>query len=219
MRVIFIAAVIAGLGACAKPEAVHIARMPLEILRAEGEAPRMGEVYLEAGSFDPGSRFAFQIWIDPEGDEIGTLRGVTWAVKFPDYCRDQATWVQSVLIGPSGQVWRGYRTYVPAGPDRHQDWSSGGSGAERHGGPATPGLLEAAAEGGRFTIGLEDNTGQRIYEEVIDTLTPARREQLFAANVEAVRNADPAMPVAGERLYSVVSPALPALPNPPRPCP
>lgn len=58
-----------------------------------------------------------------------------------------------------------------------------------------------------------------MYEEVIDTLAPAKREQLFAANVEAVRNADPEMPVAGEQLYSLVNPARPALPNPPRPCP
>jgi len=219
MRALIIAAAFTALGACATSDPVHTVHMPLEILRAEGQAPRMGEVYLQAGSLDPGARFVFDIWFDPEADEIGTLRAVTWAVKFPDYCRDQATWVQSVLIGPSGQVWRGYRTYVPAGPDRHQDWSSGSSGAERHGGPSTPGLLEAAAEGGRFTIGLEDNTGQRMYEEVIDTLTPARREQLFAANVEAVRNADPEMPVAGEQLYSLVNPARAPLPNPPRPCP
>lgn len=117
-------------------------------------------------------------------------------MRFGDYCRDRPSWLQSVIEGPRGQVWRGYRVPVPAGPDRAQDWSSGGNGADQYGGPATPGIVEAMAEGGRFTFALEDNEGQRWNAVTIDTLMPLERERLYAAFV-AGRPASEADPSEG----------------------
>lgn len=201
------------LSACATAPEMQTVRMPLEILRAEGEAPRMGEVYLMAGDYKEGSPFSFNVWYRPQGGTLGIPASVSWTVKFLDYCRDRPSWVQSVVIGPSGQVWRGFRVSVPAGPVRSQDWSSGSSRATGPNAFATPGLLEAIISGGRFTLALEDDTGQRWRPVVIDTLDPEARERLFAANMEALAAAPADTPVAGERLLRVVEASAPAKPT------
>jgi hypothetical protein len=204
----------------AAPEAdVHALRLPLNILRAEGQPPRMGEVYLQAGSESQASPFVFYVFYDADKAELGDPQSIGWTVRFNDYCRDRPGWVQSVVTGPSGQVWRGFRVSVPAGPDRMQNWSSGSSQASGPGAVATPGLLEAVRGGGRFTIALEDDEGRRWNPEVIDTLDPSGREQLYKANLEAVAAAPATLPVAGERLLEVRTQAPRTLPSPPNPCP
>jgi len=148
-------------------------------MRTEGQPP--GEVSLFAGSYDEASLFSLAIGFKPEGKDLGPPRWMGWTVKFGDYCRDRPSWVQSVVNGPSGQVWRGYRVSVPAGRIRAQDWSSGADAASGPGAVPTPGLLDAVAAGGRFTFALEDDEGQRWNEVVVDTLDPAEREKLFRA--------------------------------------
>lgn len=213
------------LSACATTPApvsappVERAHMPLEILRAKGEAPRMGEAYLMAGSYREDSLFSLRVGFDSDGEQLGQPDYVGWTVRFGNYCKDRPSWVQSVLIGSSGQVWRGFRVAVPPGPDRMQDWSSGATGAVGPDAGTTAGLLEVIAGGGRFTLALEDDDGERWRPTVIDTLTPAERERLFEANRRAVLAADPDMPVAEERLLVVVEAPPVTLPNPPRPCP
>lgn len=197
---------------------VYEARMPVDIRREEGQAPRMGEVRLMAGSHAEDSLFVLSVDFDSDGERLGEPSSVAWTVRFGTYCRNTPGWLQSVLIGPDGQLWRGRRVPVPAGPDRAQDWSTGSTGSERYGGEPTPGLIEAMSRGGRFTLALENDGGERFNPVVVDTLTPARREALFARNVELVREADPAMPPRGERLLRVVEQTV-ALPYPPRPCP
>lgn len=140
-----------------------------------------GVIAVRAGTYADETGFTFNILYANVADELGQPTDVVWTVKFADYCRNRTSWVQSVVIGPSGDAWYGYRVMVPAGPTRDQDWSSGGNDAEQFGGPATPGLLEAVAQGGRFTLALEDDTGQRHNPIVIDTHTPAQREALFNA--------------------------------------
>ncbi len=53
-----IALLLAGLAlsACATGPTVERARMPLELVRAEGQAPRMGEVHVFAGGYDEDGR-------------------------------------------------------------------------------------------------------------------------------------------------------------------
>jgi hypothetical protein len=205
--------------ACAAPSKVYEARMPLEVRRAEGQAPRMGDVALRAGGDSKGDPFSFTLRFDSDGEHLGSPHSVGWTVKFGDYCRDRPSWVQSVLIGPNGQAWPGWRVFVPAGLDRGQDWSTGYASVNEADAVAAPGLLEALKKGGRFKIALEDDEGRYWHEAVIDLQSPSRWEQLFAANRVAVGAADPDMPLRGATpLIAVYQP--PFTPPPlPRPCP
>ena len=129
MRTLLLPFVLLALSACATAPSVHQATMPLEILRDPGKPPRMGDSVLKAGADTQDSLFSLGVFFDSEGTELGAPRSVGWTVKLGAYCRNRDSWVQSVLIGPAGQVWRGFRTNVPAGPDRSHDWSSGSTGA------------------------------------------------------------------------------------------
>lgn len=140
-----------------------------------------GDLALRAGGYVDVEGFGFQIWFENDATDLSTPKSVTWGIGFKNYCRPRDSRVQSVIVGPTGQVWRGYPVFVPAGPNHPQHWSSGGSGADAYGGPATPGLLEAVTQGGRFILAVEDDEGRRWNAVAIDTLTPTARNQLFAA--------------------------------------
>lgn len=192
-------------------------RLPLDILRDPGQPPRMGEVRVEAGGYQPGDPFMFDIYFDSDGTTLGRPRSVSWQMKFGDYCRDRPSYLQSILIGPSGRIWRVRQVFVPAGPDRGQDWSSGGFDTDD--GPNAQALLDAVAAGGRFTLALEDDAGQHWNTAVIDTLTPAERQRQFAANLAEFAKVDPStVPVASDLLMVAPLEVAP-LPSPPRPCP
>lgn len=167
-----------------------------ETVRLEQED---GAFVLKAGTYADQSGFVFNIRYRNTTSELGSPTGVTWTVDFSGYCRDRSSWVESVLIAPTGEKWRGYRVAVPAGPVRRQDWSSGGDGADRYGGPSTPGLLNAIERGGQFVLALEDDTGVRHNTVVINTLTPQEREALFqAAPRDQPRPSKPLMVVTAE---------------------
>ena len=203
------------LTACAGGPSVETARMPLEILRTEGQAPRMGEVVLEAGGYEDGDPFYVTISFDSDGTTLGAPKTVAWQMPLTPYCRDQPGRVDTVLIGPGGQVWAGRGVDLPAGPDRPQDWSTG-----YFTGVTAPDLLEAVAAGGRFTVAIRDADGQVSNAQVFDSLTPARRERLFAANLAELRATDPAtVPVKGEQMLRVAEPEPFAFPSPRRSCP
>jgi hypothetical protein len=204
--------------ACATSPAIELATMPVEILRAEGQPPRMGDVVLEAGGYLEENPFGLNVWFNSDGKTLGKPRQVSWRVRLGDYCRDRPSTVQAVLVGPSGQLWKGWRRDIPAGPDRPSDVVTGSSGATGPGAVATPGLLEAMAEGGVFTVALEDDEGRVWNRVAVDTLRPARRLELFADNQQAVRDADPAMPARSPQMLTVVE-RQPYTPPPPRPCP
>lgn len=140
-----------------------------------------GELSLKAGDYVDVSGFSFDIGFENDAADLSAPNSVSWSIGFQNYCRDRDSWVQSIVVGPSGQVWRGYRVFVPAGPQHPQHWSSGGNGSDAYGGPATPGLLAAAAQGGRFILAVEDDEGQRYNSVAIDTLMPTARNQIFAA--------------------------------------
>lgn len=162
---------------CATPPMSAGEQMRTETVKLEPT----GELALKAGDYVDVSGFVFMVGFENDAVDLSTPNSVTWSIGFRNYCRNRPSWVQSVVIGPSGQVWRGYRVFVPAGPDHPQYWSSGGSGSDAYGGPATPGILEAVAQGGRFILAVEDDEGQRWNAVAIDTLTLASRNQLFAA--------------------------------------
>lgn len=190
--------------------------IPLESVRVEQEVARVdGEArtvdVLMAGDYSPDRRFSFVLRLDDNGPDLGEPRSVTWTMKFGAYCRNRPSWVQSVLTGPSGQVWRGYRVAVPPGPDRSQDWSSGANDANGPGAVATPGLLEAMAGGGRFILALEDDEGQRWNAVTIDTLSPEERQDLLSG--------DASTPPARPQLLQVREAPRPALSSSPRACP
>ncbi len=177
MRLVLIAVGAGILASCATSPASKKA-IRRETVRLERES---GELTLKAGTYAKESGFVFSIGYANSASELGAPTDVSWTVSFLDYCRDRPSWVESVLAGPTGEVWRGYRVAVPAGPVRTQDWSSGADGAEQYGGPPTPGLLNAVKMGGQFTLALEDDAGDRHNAVVIDTLTPSERETLFQA--------------------------------------
>jgi len=193
--------------------------MPLKIVGDEGQPPRMGEARVEIGGITDKDAFQLSIAFDNDETALGKPKSVSWQMKFGAYCRNQPSWIRSVLIGPSGQIWSVQRVFVPAGPDRQQDWSSGGFGGG-YGGPDTQALLDAVAVGGRFTLALQDDDGALWNRAVIDTLTPRQRERLFAANRATLQAADPvAAPLARDRPLIVVENTPVRLPSPPRPCP
>ena len=188
MRLIFYALGAACLSSCATSPATD-GPTRYETARLERQH---GELGLRAGGAYADERgFIFVVGYSNSDSELGPASDVSWTVKLLDYCRDRPSWVESVVIGPAGQKWRGYRVAVPAGPTRRQDWSSGSDGAARYGGPSTPGLLEAVEQGGRFTLALEDDAGVRHNAVVIDTLTPPQREALFQAMPAETRQARP----------------------------
>lgn len=199
------------------------ARPPAETVRVEQQLGRInGQLrpihMLVAGRYASDAPFVLAIRVDDEGDDLGKVSSVGWTVKFGEYCRSRPSWVQSVLVGPTGRVWRGYRVAVPAGPDRGQDWSSGSTGANGPGAVATPGLLEAMDQGGRFAIALEDDEGQRWNEATIETLTRDDREALFAAEKDRrAAHSDKDSNSPGPAKVVALEPFTP--PRVPRPCP
>lgn len=187
------------------------ARMPLRLLREDGQNPRMGSPELFAGEYSGDAPFSISFDFHSDGLTLGPPKGVGMAVRFGDYCRDRPGWLQAVLIAPSGRSWRGHRVPVPAGPDRNQDWSSGYVD--------TPEVRDAVAAGGRFTLALQDDEGRLWHQVRIDTLTPERRAQLYDDNLVAFRAADAATtPVASDMMVGVPLRHV-RLPSPPRPCP
>jgi hypothetical protein len=187
MRLFLIAASAGILASCATSSASEKS-IRRETVRLERES---GELTLKAGTYANESAFVFRIGYANSASELGAPTDVSWTVNFLNYCRDRPSWVESVLVGPTGEVWRGYRVAVPAGPVRTQDWSSGADGAERYGGPPTPGLLNAIKAGGQFTLALEDDAGVRHNAVVIDSLTPSERETLFQATSPEDRRNQP----------------------------
>lgn len=210
MRVLILAAALL-VSACSASSVAGPGPAQPEVVRIE----RAGDVSLMAGSIEEGASYSFNVWYENAGGQLGEPTGVGWSIRFGAYCRDRFSFVQSVLLGPQGQVWRGYRVPVPAGPVRGQDWSSGSDGAGAYGGPATPGLLEAMTEGGRFTLALEDDEGQRWNAVEIDTLSSTERERMYQTFIAA--NPDPAADAWDGML--VVDGLPPSPSNPPRACP
>ena len=194
------------LASCSTLPVATEAQMRVETVRLEPT----GDLSLRAGDYVDVSGFSFDIGFEENATNLSAPDSVTWSIGFRNYCRNRDSWVQSIVTGPSGQVWRGYRVFVPAGPNHPQYWSSGGSGSEAYGGPSTPGLLEAAAEGGRFVLAIEDDEGLQWNAVAIETLTPSARNQLFAAQ-----------PVSQPRQSEMleVRSAPPALPQPLQSCP
>ena len=165
------------LSSCSTLSVSAEAQMRTETVRLEPT----GDLSLRAGDYVEVSGFLFDIGFKENATDLSTPNSVTWSIGFRNYCRNRDSWVQSIVGGPSGQVWRGYRVFVPAGSNHPQHWSNGGSGSAAYGGPATPGILEAAAQGGRFILAIEDDEGQRWNAVAIETLTPSARNQLFSA--------------------------------------
>lgn len=181
-------------------------RMSLEGLRSEGA------VALEAGDVRVDDLFYISFDFERDGDALGRPEGVGLQLHFGAYCRDRNSWVEAVLIAPSGQRWPAHRVDVPQGPDRMQDWSSGYLD--------DPALLEAVEAGGQFTLALQDDEGRLWNTVVIDTLFPASRQRLFAASLAALDAKAPEInPDSGQEMLEVVELEPVTLPSPPRPCP
>ena len=196
-------------GAAAAPPVVDV-RLSLESLGAEGK------VALEAG--DTAENAPFFVFFDfaSDGTALGRPAGVGLQLRFGAYCRDRDSWVEAVLIAPSGQRWPAHRVSVPPGPDRLQDWS--------YGYIDYPALIDAVAAGGRFTLALQDDEGRLWNAVEIDTLSPAQRGPLLVAGrTPPVDTAPGAVAVpdadANTGMIEVVAPAPVALPSPPRLCP
>ncbi|NBW07903.1 MAG: hypothetical protein EBR82_07740 [Caulobacteraceae bacterium] len=210
------------LSACAAGPAVQRATLPLEILRDAGQPPRMGEVRMTVGGYREGEPFMLDVYFDRAGETLGQPTSVSWQHRFMDYCRDTPTWLQSVLIGPSGQVWGVQRVFVPAGPVRQQDWSSGGFSLDRQPGAETQALLDAMADGGRFSLALRDDEGQLWNRAELYILPRNARDRLYAANratlATAVANPE-ATPVATAPMLEVREAEPVRIPATPGACP
>lgn len=226
MRAFILGLVALGLPSCASvPDQLATSpvpyrmTMPLQVLKDEGEAPRMGDVWLRASEDGPGSDFQFSIYFDSDGTRLGGVSLGAWNMAPVSYCRNRPSWVQSVLTAPSGQEWVGRLIFVPQGPDHDRIWSAGSTTA-RYDPLPRQGLKEALEAGGVFRLALRDDEGQEWTPVLIDTLSPAERNVLFEANLAELRALDPAsVPVQGEPMVTVSAASPANIPNPSRPCP
>lgn len=194
--------------------------MPLHILRAEGEAPRLSDVELTSDAGDGDRPVWLRILFNTSGDELQAPRLVQWSITITDFCRDEPSVLSSYLVGPDGQEWRGSSIFVPAGPDHPRFWSAGTSSSEGRYLPANVGLNEAAALGGIFTLQMRDSSGAIVDEWKLDTLTPQERDQAFAANLAKLRAPDSStLPVTAPQLLVMGEQERFTPTYPPRPCP
>lgn len=203
---------VAVLALSVSPAAAGAAPQVVEVRISPASSGAEGKVALEAG--DTGENDPFYVFFDfaSDGDALGRPGGVGLQLRFGAYCRDRDSWVEAVLIAPSGRRWPAHRVSVPPGPDRLQDWSSGYLD--------DPALIEAVAAGGPFTLALQDDAGQLWNAVVIDTLSPAQRQQrLVASRTPPGDTAPDAAPDPDGGMIEVVEQAPVALPSPPRPCP
>lgn len=219
MRLLFSLLVLLAVSGCASRSPAVVATMPMEIWRAEGEAPRMRPPRLEAGSTRQGAPFHLMVIFDGQQASLGKAEFIGWQMSLDGYCRDEFSVVRSVLIGSSGRIWRVNSVFVRAGPDRQQNWSSGGFDRGDEGADVQA-LFDAMDAGGRFTLAIEDDKGRLWMPQVVDTLTPTQRARLLATNHAAFEATDPqTVPVAGETPMIMVTREPYRLPSPPRPCP
>jgi len=211
MRSILLAAALVGLGACSTASPLK-ATMPMEVYRAEGQPPRLGEPHVSVGEL-PGDDLLFYAGFAREGGALGAPKWLTWRLPLGDYCRDRPTRVDALLIGPVGQVWHGRPIDVPAGPDRLRLSVDGFADKDN------PDLMAALAGGGLFTLVLENNEGDRWSQTVVDTLTPTVRARLFAANLASLAKIKPnSVPIRSDMLrIEYAAPPSPPVP-PVRPC-
>jgi hypothetical protein len=158
MRLQFLAIIGLVLSSCTSLPEAPSTPMRSETVRLE----QTGELSLRAGDYVDTSGFVFVIGFEEDAQDLSTPNSVSWSIGFRNYCRDRPSWVRSIVKGPSGQIWGGYPAFVPAGPDHPQHWSSGSSGSEEYGGPATPGILEAITQGGQFILAVEDDEGPAL---------------------------------------------------------
>lgn len=191
--------------AAAAPQVLDV-RMSFESLAAEGK------VALEAGDTEENDPFYVYFDFASDGKALGRPVGVGLQLRFGAYCRDRDSWVEAVLIAPSGQRWPAHRVSVPPGPDRLQDWSSGYLD--------DPALIEAVEAGGQFTLALQDDEGQLWNAVEIDTPPPADRRRLFVDSRAALSAKAPeAVHDADDGMLEVIAQGPVALPSPPRRCP
>lgn len=189
--------------------------MPLDLYREDGQPVEMSPAHLIAGRYGD-----FPFFLSIAFDDDGTVLGPPWhvlgRVALGGYCRNEGSGVRAVLISNStGQVWSGSRITVRAGPRRNERWAEGFQ--------AQPDLLAAMAAGGIVTLALQDDDGRLWNTVTIDILSPAQRDELYAANLEIARTTDPAtVPVVvPPPPLQLVGRALVSRPPPPppQPCP
>jgi hypothetical protein len=159
------------------------AKMPLHLFRDVDRPVEMYPAQLIAGEY--GGPFFLLLGFDQDNTALGPLDNVFVRVALGDYCQNEDSGVRAVLISDStGQIWSGHRLTVRAGPVQNPRWAEGFA--------KQPDLLAALADGGAFTLALQDDQGRLWNAVTIDTLSSARREQLYAANLEVFRTTDPA---------------------------
>jgi hypothetical protein len=159
------------------------ASMPLHMYREEGQPLEMDGAFLIAGQFR--DSFFLKIDFNNDGAVLGAPWNVLGQIALGNYCRNEDSGVRAVLITNStGEVWKGRRFAVGAGPRGYQRWAEGFSD--------DPDLFSALAAGGTVTLALQDDDGRLWNTVTIDTLSPARREQLYADNLEVFRTTEPA---------------------------
>lgn len=215
MSVLVAVAMAALLGSQPAASAAQVAetRMAYQIVREDGRPPRMTEVALDAGDVGEDDPFYISFYFENDENGLGKSKGVGLQLDFGTYCRDRASWVEAVLIAPSGRSWAAHRVGVPAGPDRQQDWSSGGLKA--------PALIKAVEAGGRFTLALRDDEGRLWNSVAIDVPPPEERARLYASHRAAIPAEAPeaAAPAADPGMIQVIEREPVVLPSPPRRCP
>lgn len=208
MRALVLTAAV--LASCLFPAAGAVAVPQAADVRISREGLAEGKLALEAGGTEAHDPFDITFDFKSDGDALGRPVGVGLQLLFGAYCRDRDSWVEAVLIAPSGQRWPAHRVSVPPGPDRLQDWSSGYLD--------DPALIDAVEAGGRFTLALQDDEGRLWNAVEIDTLSPAQRQQLLVASRPPAGAPAPDADADGGMIEVVEQPPV-ALPSPPRPCP
>lgn len=191
------------------------AKMPLRLFRDAGRPVEMYPAALIAGEFR--GPFLLLLSFDEDENALGPPVRVLAGVGLGDYCQNEDSGVRAVLIRDStGQVWSGHRLTVRAGPGGNRRWADGIV--------AQPDLLAALADGGAFTLALQDDEGRLWNAVTIDTLSSRQRERLYATNLEVLRTTEPeTVPVTQPPPPPIALAPVPrapaALPPPAQTCP
>lgn len=173
----------------------------------EGGGISLGPPVVVAGKFEDAAWL--QVNLTNLDGEVGAPNHVSWHMSVTDWCAARDSSVSTVLTDPSGRQWRDGELRVPAG---------GVHPGEAHrvfGRSEDPDLLALLDTGGRFTLALEDDQGQRINEVAIQIPGPAARRRMHRDNRALLRATDPAsVPPRRQDRVEYVAPVV--VPGPPR---
>jgi len=173
----------------APPQDAPTPELILPAMRGDDGQVHMGLPALQVGDRMADAAAVRVFFNQAEGRLVG-VRSASWVADWSTVRPDAAVDASMVLTAPDGQRWTARTRKVPAGglpAECTMRITIPSSGFDD-----TGDLQRALEAGGRFTLAIEDGTGRRWNETVLDTLSPDERARLFAGELTTFQALDPA---------------------------